>query len=794
MKIRTKINLVFISGFLLVILISALAINYFSSRQLSQLSGNLILKLNDAKANQLRTFLRGEQEVVLSLSSSTVFRDFLVVPENSDQYQTQKDIVEKRLTRSVGSVEQIEELFILDKNGKIVASTIPANDGTDKSTDPFFTEGKNGVYIKSFYFSDVIKANAYAVSAPILDDKTKELLGVVVARMYPDNLYATVGADLSGTKTGENFLIDSNLLVISPSRYLTSEDVLNKKIDTQNARDCFTPQEIASVTAEEDAQNSSGDISDVITARYTDYRGVQILGAHHYIPEAGWCLITKEDLSEALAPSASLSLIIILISVIILIIFIPIAFYVSAKMAKNIRALQKGAQSVEKGNLDQKVALETKDEIGQLSQSLQKMIESLKDARQETEQKIAQQTKEINKQKDDLEIRQKAILNILEDVEEEKNVSKNLAKDLEKFKQAVDYTSNHIVITDPEGITLYANHAVEEITGFKISEVLGKKAGNKELWGGLMEKGDYEKMWKIIKTDKKTYIGEVNNRRKNGKDYVALANISPVLDQNGQVVFFVGIERDITKEKEIDKAKTEFVSLASHQLRTPLSAINWYTEMLLAGDAGKINKEQKNFLGEIYNGNKRMVDLVNALLNVSRIDLGTFAIEPKPSDLKEISDIVIAELLPDIKVKKIKIKKEYDATIPILNVDPNLTKILFQNLLSNAVKYTPEKGSISLLTKKQDKDILITVTDTGYGIPKESQAKIFTKLYRADNVREKDANGTGLGLYLVKAIAESSGGKIWFESEENKGTTFYVTIPLGGMKEKSGTKGLTMTV
>ncbi len=248
--------------------------------------------------------------------------------------------------------------------------------------------------------------------------------------------------------------------------------------------------------------------------------------------------------------------------------------------------------------------------------------------------------------------------------------------------------------------------------------------------------------------------------------------------------------RDITEEKAIDQTKTEFVSLASHQLRTPLTAIGWYAEMLISGDTGKINKEQKSYLEQIAESNSRMVELVNSLLSVSRIDLGTFAINPEPTDLKEVSKSVIAELAPTIKKKKMKITEVYDPKVPVVSVDPKLIRIVFQNLLSNSVKYTQDKGAIEVGIKNKKTDILITVSDNGYGIPKAQQQKIFTKLFRADNVREKDTDGTGLGMYIVKSVVEQSGGEIWFESEENKGTTFFVKIPRQGMKKKPGSHTL----
>lgn len=417
-----------------------------------------------------------------------------------------------------------------------------------------------------------------------------------------------------------------------------------------------------------------------------------------------------------------------------------------------------------------------------------------------TDKKVVEEN--IEKQNRELKEAKDALFHVLQDVAKEKDKAEILAHELEKFKIALDGTSDHVVITDQNGIILYANAALERITGFSPKEVVGKKAGIKELWGGNMEQEFYAQLWHTIKIEKKPFVGEITNRRKNGVLYQALSSISPILTKDGDLEFFIGIERDITKEKEIDQAKTEFVSLASHQLRTPLSTVNWYAEMLLSGDAGAINEEQKKYLDEIYKGNQRMVELVNALLNVSRLELGTFTLEPEPTDIIDISRIAVKEVRPMVENKKITLSEKYAPDIPKVNVDPKLTRIIFQNLISNAAKYTPENGTVDVtveLRKKGDAvggvsvvadSLYVAVADTGYGIPKAQEDKIFTKLFRADNVKEHDTEGTGLGLYIIKSIVEHSKGKVWFVSQENKGTTFHVLLPLTGMKKKEGGKYL----
>ncbi|MBI2120894.1 MAG: PAS domain-containing protein [Parcubacteria group bacterium] len=274
-----------------------------------------------------------------------------------------------------------------------------------------------------------------------------------------------------------------------------------------------------------------------------------------------------------------------------------------------------------------------------------------------------------------------------------------------------------------------------------------------------------------------------------GTKFPVAVTSAPIL-LDGRIIGAIVVFRDITKEREIDKSKTEFVSLASHQLRTPLSAIRWYSEMLDSEKLGPLNANQKDYLSEIYKSNIRMIDLVNALLNVSRIDMGTFAIEPELMDIKEIAESVLKELFVKIQESNIRVTAFYQEDFPKVNVDPKLMRVVIQNLLSNAIKYTPKGGHVEFSLTKDEKNMLIQVTDSGIGIPAGVQEKIFTKLFRADNARVVESEGTGLGLYIIKSITERGGGRAWFFSTENKGTTFFVELPLSGMNAVQGAKDL----
>jgi PAS domain S-box-containing protein len=365
-------------------------------------------------------------------------------------------------------------------------------------------------------------------------------------------------------------------------------------------------------------------------------------------------------------------------------------------------------------------------------------------------------------------------------------------KDLEQIrsKNEAILTSigDGLVVVDKEGKISYINKSFEDMLGWKTQEIVGKSmvqvVPREDLHGvGVSFK---ERILTQVLAGQK-FVADLTNPfyyiRKDKSRFPVSSIVAPVV-LNKKIVGAVEVFRDITKEKEIDKAKTEFVSLASHQLRTPLSTVNWYSEMLLTGDVGEVTTDQKKYLEEIYNGNQRMVDLVNTLLDVSRIELGTLVVESKPTDIIKLTQNVINEQKLQIIKKRIKLSPSHEDHIPLIKSDPKLLKMVIQNLLSNAIKYTPDGGKISIsIFRDEKKNVILKMSDTGYGIPKNQQDKIFTKLFRADNVVGKDTEGTGLGLYIAKSIVEQAGGKLWFESRENKGTTFYAALPSGKLKK-----------
>jgi signal transduction histidine kinase len=224
--------------------------------------------------------------------------------------------------------------------------------------------------------------------------------------------------------------------------------------------------------------------------------------------------------------------------------------------------------------------------------------------------------------------------------------------------------------------------------------------------------------------------------------------------------------------------KTEFVSISAHQLRTPLSAIKWTLKMFLDGDLGKITKEQGEFLEKIYQSNERMINLINDLLNVTRIEEGRYLYNPVLADIVQICQSVIDSYKEEMEKKNLKFIFEKPKELPKVRVDVEKISLAIQNLLENAIRYNREGGEIEITLEEKEGKIKFSIKDTGIGIPKNQQHRVFIKFFRAPNALRMETEGSGLGLFITKNIIEAHGGKIWFESEEGKGTTFYFTLPV----------------
>ena len=659
-------------------------------------------------------------------------------------------------------------VYALNKKGEVVISLDKRFEGKNYGFRDYFKEAMGGNEYLDVAVGVTSGQLGYYLSTPLRDDKG-EIVGVVVGKLNPkfvkDMLMRKTKID--GVK---ELLVDRDGVVVESNdeglflHTLADISESEKKwlVEKKFPNVDLIPSGYASLAIALRNGVTAGYFRDHLSKGWY-YRVVGL-------PGTGMHLVMMKNEAGILREAATNSKIVFWVVAIAVLATDLIVGLWLLKYMNQVDKLAVAAKRISEGKFDNDLSWESNDQLGELVEALREMQYRLKRWHQEMVKEVKNKTEKLKLQ--------------MKKLEEAK-------LDLEKFKLAVDNVGDHIVITDSEGIVLYANKAVEKITGFSPEEVVGKKVGTKELWGGLMGLKFYQKLWQTIKIDKKMFVGELTNRRRNGQKYIAAASIAPVLNKRGEIIYFVGVERDVTKAKEIDQMKTDFISLASHQLRTPLSAMRWFLEMLLSGDMGKLTKQQREVIKDIEESNDRMIELVNALLNISRIESGRIIVEPQWVNLKELVEGVVKDLEEYIKKKKQTVVVSVHPNLPKIRLDPKLVRQVYLNLISNAVKYTPEGGEINIFVSKKDKEVISQISDTGYGIPKEEQERIFERFFRASNVVKKEVGGTGLGLYLAKAVVKSSGGRIWFKSQEGKGTSFWFTLPLKGMKKKKGEVRLT---
>ena len=251
-----------------------------------------------------------------------------------------------------------------------------------------------------------------------------------------------------------------------------------------------------------------------------------------------------------------------------------------------------------------------------------------------------------------------------------------------------------------------------------------------------------------------------------------------------------GLENEVAKRteeltkanetlRELDRVKSDFISIAAHQLRTPLSALKWVMGILLDDNSQNLTSEQRGLILKGVESNDRMLQLVNEMLIVTRIESGKEHFEFVPLHMEDIMENVILDFAGQAHVRKINLSfVKPPERLPYIKADAEKIRSVLQNLIENAMRYTPDGGSITLTASLEDKVIKGTVSDTGIGIPKHQQASIFNKFFRADNAVKQQTDGTGLGLYIARSILEKHGGTLTFESVEGKGTTFTLTVPM----------------
>lgn len=405
--------------------------------------------------------------------------------------------------------------------------------------------------------------------------------------------------------------------------------------------------------------------------------------------------------------------------------------------------------------------------------------------RKKAEEIANTRTKELEKLNKSQEKIRKAMLNVMEDLEVTKSI---LEQEKAKDEAILASIGEGLFAIDNNRKIIIMNLAAEKLLGWKKKELIGNEVTDLFL--------EDEEGHPIPLNKRPTYLALTTGKlisithyilKKDKTRFPIAINVTPI-KLNKKVVGAVVIFRDITQEKEIDKAKSEFVSLASHQLRAPLGVIKWYLEALQ--NEKYIRKAPviiREYFDEICKNNERILSLVRDLLSVSRIDQRKVKNIARSSDLVKITQEIVEQMQITAHKKKIKlrflIKK---GKIPSICIDPLRFHEVVENLVGNSVEYTLPSGTVDVSMYIANHSLYIRVKDTGIGISKQDQGKLFTKFFRSTKAIQHNPEGSGLGLYVVKSYVKDWGGNIIVESAEGKGSTFTVRLPCPQKRKKGG--------
>jgi len=788
-SLKTKLVVSFVLIILVTIAVVGASALTNMRRTIEQEAQNTLLFLAEAKEGQVFAYLDSLELRTIDFSSDGFIRDSLEEITTNGSVQAVESLNQHLIKNKQSLDPTIGGIMVIDLNGKVVAATDDKEIGKDESGYEYVIKGKKGIFVielKEHTHFGLDKP--FVAAAPLTDKETNETLGVIVNVFDTTKLSSilsgkfqlekgAISASFERTETLAIYLVNKEKEILAHSHLASIHEEEVYKIgviDTLPVQKCFSNKE-------------------EIVGTYLNHQGEEVVGASMCFPQREWVLLTEINTQEIFAPLRNTIYGLVIMLIFVLLFVILDVFLIAEKIINPIKKLHEATDIIAQGNLDYKIDIKTGDEAEQLAESFNKMVKDVlsteKEKRALTEEYAKKLEKEVEEKTFELQSKVK-------ELSEARLILQSLAEDVQKEKEAVEikvkertkeFSEEHgrlsslvqsvklgvimvdlslnVVLANPAAKNILGKSPSEDITFKDLDEKMKDTVKISQALSYYVQKGHPFNIQEVM----------IGNR------YFRLF-MSPVRDAVEKI--FIGaviVIEDITEQKKLDTMRTEIVSITSHQLRTPLSVIKGNLEMVLEGDIGKITKEQKEVLEEAFLGNERMIKLVNDLMDVSKIEEGKFKLILESTQLDDLAAEVVKEILPFAEKKHVSLSYvSPSAKLPKVKIDRQRIKRVLQNLIDNAIRYSQidSKGKITVEIQKDTKFLKFVIKDNGVGIPKDEQGKIFGRFARGSNVIQLDpGGGTGLGLYIAKAIIEQNGGKIWFESEEGKGTTFYFTLP-----------------
>lgn len=767
LSIKSKI--IFVSLFLaLTTLFSVSLLSYISADNLlrervsdqliseSTGRGAAIRSLIDTRIEQTRLMLTNSavQQAVERISEGPAPTE-----EEMSGYRSEFQAELESFRRVVGSSVGLENVKIVGAAGTVLLSSDPEEEGLDLSQDPRFVRGIS----ESFLEFDMIGGERKAVVAvpvfPYGEVGVSEPIGATIATMdvakFDEILLNREGLG----QTGEVYLVNEGRTLISESRFI-EDAAFRTQVDTLAVNRCF-------------------DEGEEIFAVYPDYRDIPIVGSSYCARDLGFVLLAEIDEAEIFQPITQMRDAILAAATVITGVVVVIAFYVSRTISRPITQLKDAADRISHGDYEHRVRVSTGDEIGQLAEQFDMMRQSVLESNANLNRLVRDRT-----------------------------------KDLTDMTNALDATAI-VAVTDRDGTITKVNAKFVEISKYSESELVGQN--HRLLKSGQHSSEFFAQMWKTI-TAGEIWEGEIKNRAKDGSYYWVKTTIVPFLDEAGQPKQFIAIHNDITNLKNTeerlqealardranaeiikrqveelnltneelrrkDKLKDEFLSMASHELKTPLTPIiGWCGALKSNTILGKLTPEQRAAVETIEKSAVKLEKMISDMLDAQKLELEEFKFNIGEVDVDRLVAGIRRDFEFMMKEKDIEFVVSAQQGLKMQSDEARITQVL-SALLYNSVDFVPQPGGkIEVIVEARGSDVLFCVRDNGPGIPKDKQQFLFKKFYQVDTSLKRKHGGTGLGLAISKGIVTGLGGRIWVETEEGRGSSFYFSLPRGNKK------------
>ncbi len=709
---------------------------------LKQRGKDQLISESTGRGTTIRSLINLRIEQIRFLAEDEVIKD-LIKSNSIDKHAI--FITELNPFMSIlGDSLDIENIRVV-RNDTILLSTKMEEEGKEYLLD------NNNASLSFVLIDNERKA---IVTVPVLDNGIS--ISTIVATLGVDNFDEILLNRKGLGDTGEVYIVNKDKMLISESRFI-KDAAFHTVVDTLPVRECF-------------------DKGIEINGRiYPDYRGVPIFGSSYCARDLGFVLLAEIDEAELFAPIIEFRNTSLMIALIISAAVIMIALFISMSITKPLKELERAANKISEGDYTYEVKRVSNDEIGQLARQFDLMRKSVLEVNMNLNRLVRERTKELT-----------------------------------DITTALDTTAI-VSVTDKDGIIMKVNKKFVEISGYKEEELIGKT--HRILKSEYHSPKFFEDMWNTISSGK-IWEGEIKNKAKDGSYYWVSATIVPFLDENNKPKQYISIQHDITKLKTIEeqlqealrkneasaniikqqlkeleqanlellhkeKLKDEFLSMASHELKTPLTPIIGWCSALKSGMLGKLSEEQHAAIDTIESNAVKLEKLISDMLDVQKLELNEMKFNVGDVDIDRLLNNIKRDFEFMMKEKNIAFIISKEPNIRLRSDEARITQVI-SALLYNSIDFVPvNKGVIKLIVKDKGDKVEFCVSDNGPGIPKDKQRYLFKKFYQIDTSLTRKHGGTGLGLAISKGIVTKLGGDIWVETEEGKGASFYFSLPKG---------------